>query len=105
MLTVDLVENTTTPEIDHYVPIMDETPWVVILFEAKDGTVLTHEKPFHRTPKGAFSPSSRGDGTTHFIETKKSGMIVQKGPDVIEKARMFTTGYIRYVQEYCAFIG
>lgn len=105
MMLVDLSENTTTPEIDYYIPVKDEPPLAIILFKAKEGADFTHEKPFHRPPKGDITKSSRGDGTTHYFERKASGMILQQGPDVEAKAKMFTEGYLRYRQEYCAFIG
>lgn len=105
MLTVNLNENPVTPEIDYYVYAEMEPPMAMVFFKAKEGTDFAHEKPFHRKPKGEFTASSRGDGTTHYIERKTEVFIMHQGPDVREKAEMFTKGYLRYVQEFCTFTG
>ncbi|WP_205520593.1 hypothetical protein [Tropicibacter sp. Alg240-R139] len=105
MLSVGLNENPATPEIDYYVYAEMEPPAALVFFKAKEGTDFSHEKPFQRKPKGAYTASSRGDGTTHYIERKTEVFIMQQGPDVRAKAEMFTTGYIRYVQEYCTYTG
>ena len=105
MLLVDLREMKNGDEMRHYIFSETDPGLVVIGFKAREGFEFTHEKPFHRKPKGEFEPSPRGDGTTHYFDRKSSGYIIQQGPDVEEKAHLFTTGYLRYVQTYCAFIG
>lgn len=105
MLTVNLNENPATPEVDHYVFADMQPPVAMVFFKAKEGTDFSHEKPFLRKPKGDCVASGRGDGTTHYIERKTEVFILHQGPDVRTKAEMFTKGYLRYVQEYCAFIG
>ncbi len=105
MLLVDLSEFTTDGGLRHYFFIEGSPGDVIIVFNAKDGFEFTHEKPFHRPHKGEIEPSPRGDGTTHYFEKKPSGYISHTGPDVEQKACLFTSGYHRYVQTYCAFIG
>lgn len=104
MLFVDLGENTRVPGT-FFIPASTDPELVVILLTAKDGYDLIHEKPFLRKPKGEYTTSPRGDGTTHYYETKNSGVIVQQGPGVNENARMFSTAYRRYRERYCTFIG
>jgi len=58
-----------------------------------------------RRPELAVIVFKGRDGTTHYFEKKGQGVIIQEGPGVIAKAHLFTTGYLRYVQTYCAFIG
>ena len=77
----------------------------VIVFKGRDGFEFTHEKSVLRESRRDTYPSPRGDGTTHYFEKKDQGVIIQEGPGVIAKAHLFTTGYLRYVQTYCAFIG
>lgn len=105
MVVVDLHDNLTTPEIDYYTYLEAPDPMTLILFKGQEGIEFSHEKPFLRKPKGEFTRSKRGDGTTHYIEYKSEGLIIHMGPDVREKAEMFTNGYIQYRQKYCMFIG
>ncbi|MBO9452611.1 hypothetical protein J7426_20235 [Tropicibacter sp. R16_0] len=105
MLLVDLAESKTEDGFRHFFAANGEMPIAVINLKAKDGTDFPHEKSVLRKPKGEFVPSQRNGGDTHFIERQTDVIIMHVGPDVIEKAEMFTKGYIRYVQEYCAFIG
>lgn len=76
----------------------------IISLKARAGSNFAHEKPILRKPKGELPGSARGDGTTHFFEVKKWGIIKRKGPDVREKAEMFTNGCIQYVQEFYTFM-
>ncbi|SPJ30036.1 hypothetical protein [Falsiruegeria mediterranea] len=105
MLLVDLAESKTEYGFRHFFAAEGDTPIAVINLKAKDGTDFPHEKSVLRKPKGELVPSQRNGGDTHFIERQTDVIIMHVGPDVIEKAEMFTKGYIRYVQEYCAFTG
>ncbi len=105
MLLVDLVENTSTPETDHFIAVDGDPAIAIIAFKAKDPFEFTHEKSVLRKPKGETERSERGDGTTQYIERKSEGLIVQQGPDVIKKARLFTDAYLRYARRYCLFTG
>lgn len=105
MLLVDLGAIKRDGETKYFVGVTQEPGIAIIQFKGKDGYEFTHEKPFLREPKGDIEPSPRGDGTTHYIERKSAGMIVQSGPGVIEKATIFTNAWIRYVQHYCTFTG
>lgn len=105
MLQVALGENPQEPG-EFFVGVDSIEPEMALIFlEAVDGYELIHEKPFLRTPKGEFTPSQRGDGTTHYFETKDSGVIIQQGAGVVEKARLFSSAYRRYRERYCTFIG
>lgn len=87
------------------IELVERDDLVIIQFEARDGVEVRHEKSVLRKSKRETSPSPRGDGTTHFFEYKDRFFIIQEGADVIEKARIFTEGYRRYVQDFCTFIG
>lgn len=105
MLKVEIMSSLQSDGTKHYFSLDGDPPTAIIIFKGKDGFELSHEKPRRRKAELPNVSSPRGDGTTHYIEKKNQGVIVQTGPDVIEKAEQFTAGYIRYVQEYCTFIG
>ncbi|SLN21444.1 hypothetical protein TRL7639_00578 [Falsiruegeria litorea R37] len=105
MLLVDLAESKTKDGFRHFFAADGEMPVAVINLKAKEGTDFAHEKSVLRKPKGEFVSSQRNGGDTHFIERQTDVIIMHVGPGVIEKAEMFTKAYIRYVQEYCSFIG
>lgn len=106
MPDVMLIEDKKVPgNFFHSFRIADKPHTAIILFQAREGVEVRHEKPVQRKSKRETTPSPRGDGTTHFYEYKDEFLIFQKGPDVIDKARAFSEGFLRYVQEYCTFIG
>ena len=67
--------------------------------------LIDDQSLWHRRRPMFGHDTPRGDGSTYYFERKSSGFIIQQGPVVEEKAQLFTTGYIRYVQTYCANIG
>lgn len=105
MLLVDLAEFETQDGSRFFLSVGSEPYLTLIQFEAKEGADFTHEKPHRRESVGETRASSRGDGKTHYLDTVKGGLVMHTGPNVEEKAHLFTTGYIRYVQTYCAYIG
>ncbi len=103
MMLVDLKENELTQEIDYFFLVETDPQSTLIFLNGRDGFEFTHEKPFHRKPKGEFTRSPRGDGTTHYFEKKSEVFIMHQGPDVQEKALLFTNAYVQYVRDFCSY--